>query len=237
MSITQTKQKNLEFLQFYNTSNSLFYFNDICSPIKNFIPGEYDIVYARVYNDNSISILRTKTKWLIDWIINFDQFDGTLFQERIKKAANSINNVYCAWNYIKEDVLLDFNHKHNILQGFDIYKRKKDYVEFWGFVIKSEMPLFHDFCINNIKVIEELTDNCSKRIDLLKEIFFAKRALLNLQIDLSFSNNTFTNREIECARLIIDGKKTKEIAQNLSISPKTVEVYIGHLKQKTGCIY
>ena len=68
-------------------------------------------------------------------------------------------------------------------------------------------------------------------------MLFAEKALLNLQIDLGFNNNIFTSREIECARLIIEGKKTKEIGRFLNISPRTAEVYISNLKHKTGCIY
>ena len=230
MSITNIKQQNLEFLRYYNINNSQHYFNEICAPIKSLIPGKYDIAYARIYKDNSINFLRTESDWLGDWITNFDKFDGTLFQERIKKTAASVSNVYCAWHYISNDALLEFNHQYDILQGFDIYKRNKNYVEFWGFLLKSEMPLFHDFFISNISMIETLIDSCSEKIDLLKQILFTKKAFLNLQIGTYFDNHNFTSREIECIRLIIEGQNTKEIAKNLDISPRTVEVYIGHLK-------
>lgn len=44
-------------------------------------------------------------------------------------------------------------------------------------------------------------------------------------------------REKDCLRCLIQGKTIKETAKLLGISPRTVEVYLNRLKQKTGCRY
>jgi DNA-binding NarL/FixJ family response regulator len=43
-----------------------------------------------------------------------------------------------------------------------------------------------------------------------------------------------SDRELEVLRLIGEGYSTREIAENLHISVKTVETYQGHLKEKLG---
>lgn len=43
-----------------------------------------------------------------------------------------------------------------------------------------------------------------------------------------------TDRELEVFRLLGDGKTTRQIAERLSISVKTVEAHIAHLKSKLG---
>lgn len=45
----------------------------------------------------------------------------------------------------------------------------------------------------------------------------------------------FSDREYQVFRLLADGHSTKEIAQRLSISTKTVDSHIEHMKGKLGC--
>lgn len=45
----------------------------------------------------------------------------------------------------------------------------------------------------------------------------------------------FTNRELDCARLLMTGRKIKEIARAIQLSPRTVETHINNLKIKLNC--
>jgi len=51
-------------------------------------------------------------------------------------------------------------------------------------------------------------------------------------IDEYLPDYRLTDREIECLFLLIRGKSAKEMGKFLSISPRTVEVYIENIKQK-----
>ncbi|MFC3908421.1 LuxR C-terminal-related transcriptional regulator [Legionella dresdenensis] len=46
---------------------------------------------------------------------------------------------------------------------------------------------------------------------------------------------SFSRREMDCIHLLLKGKRIKEIAYDLNLSPRTVETYINQLKEKLGC--
>ena len=47
----------------------------------------------------------------------------------------------------------------------------------------------------------------------------------------------FTPREIQCLKLIDQGHSVKGISKELLLSPRTVEVYLNNIKQKSGYSY
>ncbi len=51
----------------------------------------------------------------------------------------------------------------------------------------------------------------------------------------SGSRVLLSKREIECLHYLIKGKAAKEIARQLDISPRTVELHISHIKNKMNC--
>lgn len=49
------------------------------------------------------------------------------------------------------------------------------------------------------------------------------------------NNMNLTKRESECLYLLAKGLKTKEIARQIKLSPRTVEFYIDNMKKKLNC--
>lgn len=49
------------------------------------------------------------------------------------------------------------------------------------------------------------------------------------------SKMKFTTREFDCAKLLINGSKIKEIAAIINLSPRTVETHLNSLKMKLDC--
>lgn len=47
-------------------------------------------------------------------------------------------------------------------------------------------------------------------------------------------NNALTDREFECLRYLLEGFSAKEIAREIGISPRTIELHIHSIRQKTG---
>ncbi len=54
--------------------------------------------------------------------------------------------------------------------------------------------------------------------------------------DRSYRKPNLSNRERECLFFLLRGRTAKSIAKILSISPRTVEVYLDRLKDKLGCL-
>ncbi len=230
------KLNNDQFLQFYHSSDLSRLFSEICSTFLKELNFK-EVSYMRIYPDDTMIILTTASSWMNNWLMMFSNYDLTLFRDKIKQAINSVIDVYCVWEYVKQDALLEFDHSYAMDQGFDIYRRQKDHVELWSFIGKTNQPLFHDFCINNINKLNDLIDLCSTPITQQGSLFLEKKAFIPLNLASSFNKNFLTYREVECTRLIILGKTTKEIARDLNLSSRTVEVYINNIKQKTGCSY
>ena len=102
-------------------------------------------------------------------------------------------------------------------QSFTVTVNKKDH----GYLLK-------DF------VLDELL--CALGTVLRGERYLSPR-IRHMEIDPTSKRNSgklLTARQLEILRLVASGKTTKEIARNLSISPKTVEFHRSRLMERTG---
>lgn len=88
------------------------------------------------------------------------------------------------------------------------------------FEITEEPVGFQD--LNGIK--NELEHNFISNIKLDKYRMSGKNGQVSL-----------TKREFECLLWCSKGNSAKQIARILSLSPRTVEIYLAHLKEKLGC--
>ncbi len=58
---------------------------------------------------------------------------------------------------------------------------------------------------------------------------------INLSFFSSIPNNELTQRQLDCLYYLVKGMAMKQIAKELSLSPRTVEHYIDAIKQKLNC--
>jgi DNA-binding CsgD family transcriptional regulator len=49
------------------------------------------------------------------------------------------------------------------------------------------------------------------------------------------NSHKLSHRQLQCSELLVSGKTTKEIAESLNLSPRTVEAYLANIKQKMSC--
>lgn len=67
-----------------------------------------------------------------------------------------------------------------------------------------------------------------------KTKFDASNKIEHFSFLASIYGYQFTRRELECVPLLLKCLSSKQIAEQLQISFRTVEVYIENLKRKTG---
>ncbi|SRR3989339_992778 len=62
------------------------------------------------------------------------------------------------------------------------------------------------------------------------------RILKNYFLCEPFTNIYFTQREIECITLLINGHSNRKVSEILGLSERTVEFYIRNMREKTGTL-
>lgn len=93
-----------------------------------------------------------------------------------------------------------------------------------GYLLKSEPK---DDIANGIRVIMKGQQVFSKPISKM-----ITKSFLDDQVPQNHQMPKITNREREILELIVDGKTSKEIAEHLFISPRTVDTHRANLMQK-----
>lgn len=82
---------------------------------------------------------------------------------------------------------------------------------------------------NNIK--NNIDKNIRENINF-KQKFIQATKIKKLHLD---SNIILSGRELDCARLLLQGKTASETARELFISSRTVETHLSHIKDKLNC--
>jgi DNA-binding CsgD family transcriptional regulator len=87
--------------------------------------------------------------------------------------------------------------------------------------------------LKNIKSLREIYHKLYNDAKTAHYQFMKHIGMLNLHQD---QNNLITIREFDCLLLLVKGKTAKEVARELSISPRTIEDYIESIKVKLSSL-
>ena len=131
-----------------------------------------------------------------------------------------------------------------------------EYYEVSAFGTKEKIDTMMDFYINNVNLFklfvyffkeksEPLIKKCSKDPIQLKyfdegytdqPIKVADTSELQslFEAEKLIQHYNLSPREIECMRLLSEGKSFKEIGKILNLSPNTIQFYTNNLKKKVG---
>lgn len=201
--------------------------------------------YGRHYNDGG-------RIWLCNTPENIEHYySNNLYRYGNSEAhPTSYQSQIVLWSTLPNQGVFEFVRQRNIGDGIFIINPKKEYCEFLAFAL--EKP-----CIQNINAYLTYLESFKKFGDYFKQTAnnLIKQGELN-KIYLPYHNNTLPSmqdpdlsallnisanlklapRQYQCARLLLQGKNTKEIAKECSLSPRTVESYINNLKTKFRCL-
>ncbi|MBT4880510.1 MAG: helix-turn-helix transcriptional regulator [Alphaproteobacteria bacterium] len=149
---------------------------------------------------------------------------------------------------------------HDIWNTFSIYKRHKHFIEGYAFGTTRNKTEILDLYLNQSKYLKMFAvyfqdkakdilepNNVNKMIhlDTSNSAYFSNvnaeklkqfEALTNTKKIIVTGKKGFTSltrRETECLESISNGLSTKEIANHLGLSTRTIEYYVNNIKTKT----
>lgn len=141
--------------------------------------------------------------------------------------------------------------KFRIHNGLTLVRRARDYYDMIAVALPFEHPNPGLFYINKIKVIEQFINDFEvTHVDLIRlmnrcpiqlpeayrDVNYRKICLDKgkIVVKTSFGETHITAQELACLRLYQQGLSHKKIAQELAISPRTVETYMLRVRRRVG---
>lgn len=197
--------------------------------------------YYRMYFDGGMIRLSTERIWTEHFFKKNYANQLTIPESYLAKSLN-----YYIW--LAEDcseILLDAAINFNIANGISIAEKQEDSIEFFCFgSTRDNYQIINNFYINNLDLLLNYSRYFKEKAKHWLKLAEEKRIILssvkhstkenNLILQKNYQNN-LTERQTDCAFLLIKGMKYKEIARKLKLSPRTVETHLNHLKTKLNC--
>ena len=201
--------------------------------------------YGRVFSDGSTSFLVTHPEF-VHARVKQGRGPKTYFaEEHLQK-----NEYFFLWDGNLPDEDTDLARQFNIYNGLCFIQRYKDYYNMFAFGSPGKNASIINFYLNHIGSLKLFIDIFQDQASLLIKEADEKRVVLpdslkdkNTQqlllapslkkvITIGSKNIFFSNQEWRCWKELACGKTIKEIAQLLTISPRTVETYLQRVKLK-----
>lgn len=228
---------------FFNLSHEI---NELIEPLREHF-GLDSFNYHKTYNDNSQIRLTNTPDWQRCYLFN------KLYQQSIFElpAYNYSKNRIIWSNIGTHSMILMAAAKFGITHGITLIEPSEDGCEFYFLGTTTNRRDVINKYLSNFQLLEKFISSFHQRGRKLFEQVAPFRVRVNdwlcnnLKFDsvdyidkfkflASISGYVFTNRELECLPLLLKGLSSKQIAEQLQISFRTVEDHINHLKIKTN---
>jgi DNA-binding CsgD family transcriptional regulator len=229
----------------------------IIQPLKQQF-GMTSLVYQRNFTDGSEIRLTNQPAWIKHY------FEQNLYQiSGFEKNPQHYQSGIAVWSHLTHhQPILNAARSFNIDHGITLIEKKSDGCEFYFIGATPDQPQVVNLLLNNIEYLKRFTfyfknkaENLLKLADTQRlEIPQKYQTIISHELGIPYQNNfksihplpeikkiainntqSLTSREITCAKLLLQGKSARLIAEQLFVSPRTVEKHIEHLKAKLGC--
>lgn len=197
--------------------------------------------FVRQYDDGSIIRLSSDGVW------NEHYFWKGYINKRNKVPAEYLAKPLNYFIWLTEhwpEMLSDYAVNFDTGNGITIAEKFDRCVDFFCFGGYANNKSIINFYLNHLDLLQKYGHEFRERADSLLNEYEQDRIIIPshvIYIDGSTHCTTrnqpfiLTNREHDCAMQLILGKKIKEIAKALNLSPRTVETHINNLKAKLNC--
>lgn len=194
--------------------------------------------YYKHFSDGRIIRLSTHEKWLSNFLKNNYIGPALIAPEPyLKKSLN-----YFIWQendfpQIVPDSAINFN----IGNCISIAQKDASGIEFFGFgATASNTAIINNFYLNNFDLLEKYSLYFKEKAANIITDCIDNNLMLEINDDVipNYKNNIntiFTDRQFDCAYLLLKGLNSREISLELNLSIRTIETHIEYLKCKLSC--
>jgi DNA-binding CsgD family transcriptional regulator len=99
----------------------------------------------------------------------------------------------------------------------------------------SSKPAFEFTNLSEFKKHKQLNNNSDFHLNDHGKIKKMKRPAKRYALGDKYQSVYFTEREAQCMVLLMKGKTIAKVAEELFLSPRTIEFYLKNMKYKIGC--
>jgi DNA-binding CsgD family transcriptional regulator len=221
---------------------------EICRPLSNL--GIDDFSWLKITKNEELIFLTNVHK---DFIKEFylETYKDDPLLHLLSTNKNPV--VYYIWPENATDAIAKLLNKYSMYSGMAICYRDGETIQMFCFSFRKYFPNYTNFFINHIQqltnfisyfrtIYNPVLNNCNIMANyngIIPNQSFIINSPITIEtcnVNIIQNDNTiiFSAREIQCIRAIKQNKTSKEIAQELGISYRTVESYIEHIKDKAG---
>lgn len=232
---------------FFELANDI---KQLSEPLKKYLRVHY-FAFKRTYDDGSKIYLFNRPDYYRHW------FDQKYYLIGNREAnPTSYENGYHLWEHLPDPYRLydEGADLFNIAHGLTVTRRHDGYCDFFFYGTTRENEDIKQAYVDRRDIFEKFGDyfldksrslilraEQSKIILPFSPELKASRPAIQIEgflREISCEGNQLeilTQREVECACYVAQGKSYKEIARLLSLSPRTVEEHASNVRKKFGC--
>ncbi len=226
----------------------------ICEPLfSNFEIKNFG--YVKIYDDGSMLRLSADHEWTKKYF-KYGFYNDIDFYALQKVPEGGVRKILIYGTPLGEHYSALYDH--NIWNIIVIYERQKTFGNVWFFAATREKTQVIDFYLNNAHILEYfilyfkekahslINDKKSEKLIITKvnpfletpvheksmSTFLNNEDFKRFYLEGEYKDVYFSKKEFECIQHLSMGKTIKEIARLISVSPRTVEVYINNMKKK-----
>ncbi|MCS5710298.1 LuxR C-terminal-related transcriptional regulator [Candidatus Berkiella aquae] len=230
--------------------------DEIARPLKKYL-GITSLVYAKNYHDGSEIRLTNQPAWIEHYYKN-----ALYLNSGFEQHPSKLQSGYAIWSHLTHhQPILSEARCFNIDHGMSIIQKTADGCELYFFGTTSDKPFVANLLLNHLDFLHQFTFYFKEKASHLlrkadqhriiipkkfNKVYSQEQGLpansaINVEKILHFNKLHVGNgvrlsaRELDCAKLLLQGKSARLIAQALFLSPRTVETHIKHLKEKLDC--
>ncbi len=219
--------------------------DELIKPLKEYF-GLTSFVYQRNFNDGSEIRLSNQPEW-----IHYFYEQGLYEKSMFETHPSEFKKKRIVWAGLSvHQPILEKAREFNIDHGITFVEPQEDGCEFFFLGTSVDKPQVMNKYLSHIDLLERFLDYFREKAQPLIQRALKEKIIipnkferapkgiickdLDRQAFLNLLNpQHFSTREMECIRLLTRGYTQKMIAQELGISPRTVETHLEHIKEKT----